>query len=415
VQDRAKILVVADDPQYGHWLRHSLEAAHEGASVVAESCADFERRLASSGSIDHELVLLLLRFSAIDDAPSHGTTWLTRLRDIPGTPPMLVIAEDGDELSAVQSLRMGMADYLPRRLVTAKRLQDSIQLVRKAAPQRRNRDRSAPVATLTTNTLGVPRDLIPRYSLIDKLGESARAVVYLAHSAALNRQVALKVSRVAENEEPSFSHEYAAIGAIRHAAIVDIYDYGLYDGREYIAMEYFPCGDLKARLQNPMSETESLDFLQRIASALAVVHGAGIIHRDLKPPNIMLREDGQIVLIDFGLAKNIGSTTQNTAAGVLRGSPYYMSPEQAQGAELDLRSDLYSLGVIFYEMLVGKKPYLGATAVEVLQQHVSAPVPSLPPELAQHQALLDGLMNKLREDRVASANDLLEGLARAAA
>jgi serine/threonine-protein kinase PpkA len=296
-------------------------------------------------------------------------------------------------------------------LVTAARLRESI------TPLLGENSRAPAVVSVPVapRGLGVARDLIPRYSLLEKLGESARAAVYLANSAALNRNVALKISRIVEGEEPQFSREYAAIGGLRHPSIVDIYDYGVYDSREYIAMEYFPCGDLKARLQNPISESESVDFLTRIALALSVVHNGGILHRDLKPPNIMLREDGQIVLIDFGLAKNVAAGTRSTAAGVLRGSPYYMSPEQAQGIELDLRSDLYSLGVIYYEMLVGQKPYLGATAVEVLQQHVSAAVPTLPEELARHQSLLDGLMAKSRDERIASADDLLACLAQAAA
>jgi serine/threonine protein kinase len=197
--------------------------------------------------------------------------------------------------------------------------------------------------------------------------------------------------------------------------VVDIYDYGVHEGREFIAMEYFPCGDLKARLLNPVTESESLEYLSRIAEALAAVHGCGVLHRDLKPPNIMLREDGQVVLIDFGLARNLGSGTRSTRAGVLRGSPYYMSPEQAQGLELDPRSDLYSLGVIFFEMLTGSKPYVGSSAIEVLQQHVNSALPDLPPELARHQALLEGMLAKDRDDRFPSANELLASLRQLAA
>src|SRR5690606_34971640 len=135
---------------------------------------------------------------------------------------------------------------------------------------------------------------------------------------------------------------------------------------------------------------EAFDYLARIAEALAAVHAQGVLHRDLKPPNIMLREDGQVVLIDFGLARNLESGTRSTRAGVLRGSPYYMSPEQAQGIELDARSDLYSLGVIFFELLTGSKPYVGSSAIEVLQQHVTAAPPELPAGLSRHQALLEG-------------------------
>lgn len=257
----------------------------------------------------------------------------------------------------------------------------------------------------------MPCDLIPRYTLLDTLGDSPRATVYLAHSAALDQQVALKVSCVTDGEEPLFSREFQAVGGLRHPGIIDIYDYGMCDGREFIAMEYFPCGDLKAHLQNPLPEHAALRYLQLVAVALTAVHQQGILHRDLKPPNIMLREDGQIVLIDFGISKHIGHGTRSTAVGVLRGSPYYMSPEQALGQDLDARSDLYSLGVIFYEMLTGARPYSGTTAIEILQQHVSAPVPQMSPALAPYQSLLEGMMAKSPAARFSSAAALLEALA----
>jgi serine/threonine protein kinase len=125
----------------------------------------------------------------------------------------------------------------------------------------------------------------------------------------------------------------------------------------------------------------------------------------------MLREGmDEIVLIDFGLARNLHGTLQSTRKGVLRGSPYYMSPEQALGEELDPRTDLYSLGIIFYEMLTGRKPYTGTSAIEVLQQHVNAPLPRLPEPLAHHQQLLDGLLAKAREDRFKDAAQVVEAI-----
>ena len=408
-----RFLVVADDPQFGTWLRHRVEALCEDWGVDTESMDAFERRSTPESVASYDLLLVVLRFST--DAIAHGAPWLERLRDIPELPQFMVIAEDGDELTAVQSMRLGAVDYLPRRLITPELLRTGITQCLEQQTARDDAAAAPPAAASAAAAISLPRELIPRYSLLDTLGESPRATVYLASSEALNRNVALKVSHVSETDEAQFSREYAAIGAMRHPAVVDIYDYGVFDGREYIAMEYFPCGDLKARILNPITEGEAIDYLKRIANALCVIHGEGILHRDLKPPNIMLREDGQIVLIDFGLAKNLHSGTRSTAAGVLRGSPYYMSPEQAQGEELDSRSDLYSLGVIFFEMLTGAKPYLGTTAFEVLQQHVSAPAPELPEALRHHQLLLDGLMAKTRDDRFASANDLLASLAQAAA
>jgi ActR/RegA family two-component response regulator len=416
VSGKLQCLLVSDDRLVGRWLQLRVEALRSDCGIDLDTCETFERRLATTGAGEFNLLFVALDFSAA--AVDTSLAWLEKVQSMPDTPPVIVVAEDGDELTAVGAMRHGVADYLPRRLLTTNLLAAAIEhalATRRARAVPPHAAPHAPIAAPMQSSLKVPRDLIPRYMLLDTLGESARATVYLALSAALDRHVALKVSRVTDGDEPQFSREFQTVGGLRHPGVVDIYDYGMHDGREFIAMEYFPCGDLKARLQNPLSEREAVDYLERIAAALSAVHQQGILHRDLKPPNIMLRDDGQIVLIDFGISKLLEHGTRSTAAGVLRGSPYYMSPEQAQGLELDARSDLYSLGVLFYEMLTGSKPYLGATAIEVLQQHVSSPVPELPPELAQYQALLEGLLAKQRDDRFASADALLASLSQAAA
>jgi serine/threonine protein kinase len=261
---------------------------------------------------------------------------------------------------------------------------------------------------------------IPGYTILQKIGESEAAAVYLAIAEDLGHNVALKVSKRKHTGEANpndtgqrsimFQREFEAIAALDHPSIIDLFDYGIHEGVEFLAMEYFPCGDLKARLQNPLTADEAIAFLKEIALSLKVVHDAGIIHRDLKPPNVMLRDDGSVVLIDFGLARSLLGGDGSTRTGVLRGSPYYMSPEQAQGETLDARTDLYSLGVILYEMLAGKKPYLGASAIDVLQQHVMAPVPELPVHQLSYQPLLERLMSKSREHRIASCDELLTAL-----
>lgn len=256
---------------------------------------------------------------------------------------------------------------------------------------------------------------IPGYTILMTVGESEKAAVYLASSAALGHNVALKVSKTLRDETAGrqfLEREYRAVAELRHPSVVRIFDYGVHGGYEYLAMEYLPHGDLKMRIQQGVTPEAAVRYLELLASALRIVHHAGLLHRDLKPPNVMLREDDGIALIDFGLARSLDGSARSTRTGVLRGSPYYMSPEQALGEALDARSDLYSLGVMFYEMLTGRKPYSGSSAMEVLQQHVNAPMPRLPREFAQFEPLLERLLAKSPHDRFASAEELLGALAR---
>ena len=258
---------------------------------------------------------------------------------------------------------------------------------------------------------GADAQLIPGYTLRLKIGESEKAVVYLAASARRGYNVALKVSKSLRDEAAGrqfLEREYTAIMAVRSPLVVEIYDYGVSGGFEYLAMEYLPRGDLKTRIQRGLSERQAMHFVAKIAAALQVVHAAGLVHRDLKPPNVMLRENDAVALIDFGLARSLdGATSAITRTGVLHGSPYYMSPEQALGEVLDARSDFYSLGVMCYEMLTGEKPYAGDSAMEVLQQHVSGPLPMLPPQLARYQTLVTRLLAKSRDDRIGTAAEII--------
>lgn len=262
----------------------------------------------------------------------------------------------------------------------------------------------------STPTPPVTAEFIPGYIIKMKIGESEKAVVYLATSISLGGNVALKVSKTLRDDTAGrqfLEREYTAIIAIRDPLVVQIYDYGVHAGFEYLAMEYLLSGDLKARMQAGLKETEALRYVEQIAAALRVVHNAGLLHRDLKPPNVMLRENDEVALIDFGLARALDGSTPSTRTGVLRGSPYYMSPEQAQGDLLDVRSDFYSLGIMFYEMLTGRKPYTGATAMEVLQQHVNSPLPPLPHSLSRYEYFLNKLVAKNRSERFAHAEEII--------
>ena len=440
----ARLIIVDRDAKYAEWLRNHLGVLHADATVRVMSPDQFDVARETLTYDECELVLLTATFGENPDDPkADGINMLRSFRSRPNFPAVLTLAEEGNELTAVRALQLGAVDYLPKRLLTPERLGTAVRLALRRIERRVARrhaklahsgehapERQAPQASEAAEPEAgsgespetaessdspdpVPDDLIPGYSIRALIGESEKAAVYLAVSDALGRDIALKVSTV-ESDEAGGRHllarEYEAVSGIRHPAVVELHDYGVHAGREFLAMEYFPRGDLKARMQIGVTEGEALRYLEHIAHALRIVHHAGILHRDLKPPNVMLRENDEVALIDFGLARNLEGGLSSTRTGVLRGSPYYMSPEQALGEELDARTDFYSLGIIFYEMLTGRKPFAGSSAIEVLQQHVNTPVPKLPERYAHHQPLLDRLLAKSRDQRFGSAEEVIDAV-----
>jgi DNA-binding response OmpR family regulator len=466
----ARVIVVDDDVRYGEWLRHHLDVLCPQASVSLLNLGEFERWCTNFSGRDCDLLLLGAAFGdSPEDPHAQGLEMLRSLREQPAAPAVIALASDGNELTAVRALQLGAVDYLPKRLLTPERLSTAVRVALRRV-ERRVARRLASLASLSRDALkqrpapapdpleearlpatgeqavvasapvvpaaapaaeaaaGAPLpatgvaalltatnpEVIPGYTLRLRIGESEKAVVYLATSAQRAHNVALKVSKTLRDDAAGrqfLEREYTAIMAVKSHLVVEIYDYGVHAGYEYLAMEYLPRGDLKARIQRGVTEHEALHYVAEIAAALKVVHEAGLVHRDLKPPNVMLRENDAVALIDFGLARSLDGNTVSTLTGVLLGSPYYMSPEQALGESLDARSDFYSLGVICYEMLTGQKPYVGGTAMEVLQQHVSAPVPLLGVDLARYQPFLNRLLAKSRGERFASAADIVAAAA----
>jgi serine/threonine-protein kinase PpkA len=256
---------------------------------------------------------------------------------------------------------------------------------------------------------------IPNYVLVSKLGTGAMAQVWLADHRVNKRRAAIKILQRSllddEDAEALFLREGEVLAGFRDENIVAIYDNARVGDFAYIAMEYLAGGTLLDRMRRgPISVGESIAFVAQVARALGVAHRAGVIHRDLKPANIMFRDEGTPVLTDFGAARVLERNTIYGKDGGIIGTPTYMSPEQIQGFALDGRSDLYSLGVLCFELLTGDPPYKGRHITEVASQHVLAPVPRLPPAAAMLQPVLDLLLAKKPEERYRDADALVAAL-----
>ncbi len=259
--------------------------------------------------------------------------------------------------------------------------------------------------------------MIRGHRCIRQVGSGGMCKIYLAESERGGTLVVLKVfSQVPDVSErllgfDRFLQEYEIVAALNHRNIVRIHELGVADDHAYIAMEHFPAGDLRQRMKSPLSADLALYYLEQMASALEAIHEVGVLHRDLKPANVMLRPDGTLCLIDFGLAKGNETEAELASTREIFGTPYYMSPEQGHAELLDERSDLYSLGVVFYEMLTGRKPYTGSTAMEVIYKHKRTELPGVAPQLAIYEPMLRRLLAKAPEDRFQTAREVLQAIA----
>src|SRR3954471_16749366 len=262
-----------------------------------------------------------------------------------------------------------------------------------------------------------------RYRIERRLGSGGMADVYCAYDHQLGRQIALKVlhRRFARDREfvERFRREASAAAGLQHPNVVGVFDRGEYDGTYYIAMEYLPGCTLKdlIRAEAPLDQLRAIDFAIQILHAASFAHRRGVIHRDFKPHNVIVGEDGRLKVTDFGIAR--AGASEMTETGSIMGTAAYLSPEQAQGQRVGAPSDLYSIGVIVYEMLTARVPFTGESAVSIALKHVSEeppPLRSLRPEV--HPRLEQAVGRALLKDpaqRYASADEFIAALEQARA
>ena len=264
-----------------------------------------------------------------------------------------------------------------------------------------------------------PGSNLGRYQIADQLGRGGMATVFRAHDPALDRDVAVKVLPSYYTDDPTFvsrfSQEAQTIAKLSHPNILQIYDFGEDKGFTYIVAELVSGGTLQDKMRGePLSLEDTLRFMTPLAQALDYAHSQKIVHRDLKPSNVLLDEDSRPILADFGLARMLEAASRFTQTQAVLGTPQYMSPEQALGSDVDHRSDLYALGVMLYEMLVGRTPFRGDSPTATLMAHIHQPVPppsthhpDLDPAL---ESLLLKALAKDPDDRFSTASEMLQSM-----
>ena len=260
-----------------------------------------------------------------------------------------------------------------------------------------------------------------RYRILSLLGRGGMADVYRAEDERLGREVALKALPPEFARDPErvvrFEREVRAAARLSHPNIVTVFEFGHGEGQHFYTMELMPGGDLKARIRGcpeGMAPAEARSVAVPVVRALDYAHRQGFVHRDVKPENILFDGEGTPQLTDFGIARAMAEGTRMTATGMSIGSLHYMSPEQARGLQVDGRSDLYSLGVVLYEMLTGRLPFDARDTLAVALAHLNDPVPDLPAALAGWQPVLDRLLAKSPADRYGSAAELSKVLSASA-
>ncbi len=402
------VLIIDDDPSYRKLLARHLTA--EWPDLRAEEYDPLVRDLPSAAFPlkDYDAIILDYMLGHGD-----GLSWLQQLKSRADCPPVLFLTGAGNEIIAVRAMKAGADDYLRKQDLTRDRL---ITGIRGLVREKVERTVSPEIASrIEAHSLGT-RLRIPGIRVLRLIAEGGLSRVYLASRETDDEPLVLKIlkSEVSSDEDMlrRFMEEYSLVERIQSNHIARIDGHGISEGHAYLVMEFFEGGDLSKRLSGQaLPPADAFRIFRELMYALGDIHEKGVLHRDLKPHNLMFRADGSLAIVDFGIAKQIDAIDR-TGHGEVLGTPRYMSPEQVQGRALDLRTDIYSAGVLLYQMLSGSHLFDGDSAIEVALQHINSPPPPLPQHLAIYQPLLDKLLEKDRDARFRNADEVIGFLSR---
>ncbi len=403
-----KILIIDDDEDLRNILQLYLK--QEWPELEVEQFDPLEREMPDAafplGSYDAIILDYML-------GRGDGLEWLQRFKMRADCPPVLFLTGAGNEVIAVRAMKTGADDYQRKQELTRERLVTSVREL-----MRGKIEKTMPpdlVARQVGHELGA-RIRIPGINVLRLIGEGGMSRVYLASREGDDVPLVVKILRSEVTSDKMalerFIEEYNLVGRIHSRHVAAIYGHGVSGEHAYLVMEFFDGGDLNKRLGGkPLPPEEALQIFRELMFALGDIHEQGILHRDLKPQNLMFRSDGSLAILDFGIAKHIDAIDR-TGHGEILGTPRYMSPEQVRGVALDLRTDIYSAGVLLFQMLTGTHLFDGETAVEVALHHLNTQPPDLPEQLMAYQRLMDKLVEKDRDARFRNADEVIGFLSR---
>jgi DNA-binding NarL/FixJ family response regulator len=403
-----RILIIDDDEDLRNILAHYLK--QEWPEIEVEQFDPLERDMPDDAFAlgDYDLMILDYMLGRGD-----GLAWLRDFKKRGDCPPVLFLTGAGNEAIAVRAMKEGADDYQRKQELTREKLVTSVRELTRGKLEKTVPPEIA--ARMEGHQLGA-RIRIPGIKVLRLIGEGGMSRVYLASRESDDEPLVVKILRSEvtgdKNAIARFIEEYNLVGRISSRHVAKIHGHGVSGEHAYLVMEFFDGGDLDKRLRGRALEPEeALQIFRELMFALGDIHEQGILHRDLKPQNLMFRADGSLAILDFGIAKHIDAIDR-TGHGEILGTPRYMSPEQVRSAALDLRTDIYSAGVLLYQMLVGQHLFDGETAVEVALHHLNTPPPELPEHLGQYQRLMDKLLEKDRDARFRNSDEVIGFLSR---
>ena len=403
-----RVLIIDDDEDLRTLLEHFIKQQWADAFVEQFDPAERDMPDASFALGSYDAIVLDYMLGRGD-----GLRWLQEFKRRGDCPPVLFLTGAGNEIIAVRAMKAGADDYLRKQELTRERLIGSLR-----ALIRDGHEKTLPpelAARIAGESLG-HKIRIPGFKVLRLIGEGGMSRVYLAARDSDDEPLVVKLLRseiISDRKALArFMEEYAMVERIQSRHVARIHGHGTSEEHAYLVMEFFEGGDLNKRLDGKaVKPGDALKLFRELMFALGDIHEKGILHRDLKPQNLMFRADGSLAIVDFGIAKHVDAIDR-TGHGEILGTPRYMSPEQVQGKALDLRTDIYSAGVLLYQMLTGGHMFQGDTALEVALSHINKDAPPLPEHLAQYQRLMDKLVEKDRDARFRNADEVIGFLSR---